>query len=160
MAQDVETAGVNPVAVEAHAGSTGFIDEELFEQDHTITGGSLRIGVSPRLTLGPEISYMVGPGSDRDLFVLGSLWVDLARPRRPVPAVTPYLVVGAGVMRHSESFAGRGAYEDFSCWGFAFSGGGGVRVRIGDRWYVAPEVRMGWEPHVRFTVSAGYRFGR
>lgn len=35
--------------------------------------------------------------------------------------------------------------------------GGGVRVFLGDNFYVAPEFRGGWEPHFRISVSVGYQ---
>jgi hypothetical protein len=160
LAQEARTFDDRRTGVEAHAGSTGFIDEELFAQDHAIVGGAVRFGISPRVTLGPEVSYMVGPGSDRDLFVTGNLWFDVVRPRRHGFTVTPFLVIGAGLMRHSETFGGPVHYDEFSCIGVALTGGGGVRFRLANRWYVAPEVRLGWEPHVRLSVSAGYDFGR
>jgi hypothetical protein len=42
----------------------------------------------------------------------------------------------------------------------SFTGGGGVRFNVNDRWYVAPEARIGWEPHIRITGTVGYRLGR
>lgn len=66
-------------------------------------------------------------------------------------AVAPYVVAGGGLMRHSNQFGGR----SFSSTEGAVIAGGGVRVRVTDRVFLAPEVTVGWEPHVRASVSVG-----
>lgn len=44
-------------------------------------------------------------------------------------------------------------------WGHSgtFGAGLGVTVFLNERLFVAPGVRLGWEPFLRSTVSAGYR---
>jgi hypothetical protein len=37
----------------------------------------------------------------------------------------------------------------------AFSFGGGARIMVNERWFVAPDYRMGWEPRWRIGVSVG-----
>jgi len=32
----------------------------------------------------------------------------------------------------------------------------GTKIFLSERWYLAPEVRGGWEPLLRATVSIGY----
>ena len=54
-------------------------------------------------------------------------------------------------MRHADRFGG----ETFASWEGAVTGGGGVRVRVGRGWYIAPEFRIGWEPHYRVGVGVG-----
>jgi hypothetical protein len=99
---------------------------------------------------------MVGPGDDRDFFVTGNVTFDLLPARRATPRPpVPYLIVGAGLMNHSNSFAG----GTFSSSEGAFTAGAGVRVSLGERLYVAPEFRVGWELHYRIAASVGYRFG-
>ena len=135
-------------AVEAVGGWTGFVDDAMI--NHGIFGGAARWNVSPRLSVGPEVVYMVGPGDDRDLFLTGNVTFDVFS-RRPV---TPFFVVGGGLFRHSDT-VGIGS---FSSTEGAFTAGGGVRFLIGDRFYLAPEARLGWELHTRLSISAGWRF--
>jgi hypothetical protein len=133
---------------ELASGATAFLDPGDF--DHVVVGGHVRFPLTPSLTIGPEITYMVGPGSDRDLVATGNLWVDLTAPDRSGPArIVPFLVVGGGIFTHSE----RGCSSTEA----SLTGGGGLRVWITDHVYVAPEVRLGWEPHVRAMVSVGVR---
>lgn len=139
-------------AVEAQAGWAGFVDEGLVH--HSVVGGAARFYLTPRLAVGPELAYMVGPGDDRDLFITGNLTFDVLRPA-PSRAATPYLVAGGGLFRHTN----RLLVGTFSSNEGAFTAGAGVRVMLGERAYLAPEVRAGWETHVRLTVAVGVRLG-
>jgi hypothetical protein len=121
-----------------------------------IFGGAFRYPLSPRVSIGPELVYMIGPGHDRDLFVTGDIWFDFIPRQRGVPArFSPYLVAGVGLMRHSDE-----SLRDFVVHEWAFTGGIGLRIALNERWYVAPEARLGWEPHARLSGSVGYAFGR
>jgi hypothetical protein len=143
------------VAIEAHLGLAGFLDD-YEERDHTVVGAAARFRLSPRLSFGPEFVRMTGPGQDRDTFLMGSLWVDLLKPDPAEPdAIEPFLVVGGGLMHHSD---GNGIITYSSTEG-AFTFGGGLRFTVGRRWYGVAEVRGGWEPHVRLVAGLGYRFG-
>jgi hypothetical protein len=141
-------------AVEVIGGYAGFIDESFV--DHTVVGASARIHLSPRISVGPEVVYMRGPGFDRDLFVTGNLTFDLLV--LPVEArrgtVNPFLVVGAGLMRHSDRFG----TTTFASSEGAVTGGGGLRVWLTDRVYALGEFRLGWEPHYRVTGGIGVRW--
>ena len=138
-------------AVEAVGGYAGFIDESLV--DHAVFGASGRIHLTPRISIGPEVVFMRGPGFDRDLFLTGNLTVDLLVP--PVDArrgtVNPFLVLGGGLMRHSNRFGS----TTFTSSEGAVTGGGGVRAWITDRVYALGEFRLGWEPHYRVTGGVG-----
>lgn len=127
-------------------GYAGFLDDAVI--NHGAFGAGIEWVVASRIAFGPEVLYMVGPRSDRDLFVLGVARFGI----RPFSAaVAPYLVAGAGVVRHSNSFGGRALSSAEG----AFIVGGGVRLRASDRVFVAPEVTLGWEPHVRASISVG-----
>lgn len=135
-------------AVEGVGGWAGFVDDAMI--DHGIVGASAKWNVSPRLSVGPEIVYMIGPGDDRDLFLTGNVTLDVFTSR----PVTPFFVVGGGLFRHSDTVG----FGSFSSTEGAFTAGGGVRFAIGDRFYLAPEARLGWELHTRLSISAGWRF--
>jgi hypothetical protein len=140
--------------IEALAGYAGFLDESAV--DHTAIGGAARVHVTPRVSLGPEVVYMRGPGFDRDWFVTFNGTFDFVAQgaRQPRRRVNPFLVAGVGVMRHTDRFVG----QAFSSSEGAFTAGGGARVWVADRVYAFGEVRGGWEPHVRVNGGIGVRF--
>lgn len=150
------TASTRPKPVlEGALGWAGFGDEGIVH--HALAGAAARVYVSPRFSLGPEVAYMVGPGQDRDLIVTGNLMFDVlaptaARPRR----VTPFLVAGGGLYRHSNTFL-TGTYATTEG---AFTVGLGVRAWTTRRTFVAVDARLGWEPHIRLAATVGTNLSR
>ena len=140
-----------PITFEGTVGWSGYVDDSA-TLAHAVFGGAVRVGVTPRISVGPEVTYMAGPGTDRDVVALGTLWFDLLPPRRDLD-VQPYLVAGGGFMHHSEKSFGRSIAGTYS----VFSGGGGVRVRINDRVYAGVDARIGWEPNLRIAGHVGVR---
>ena len=142
------------VALEGTVGWAGFVDDAT--KHHAVYGAGARFFLTPRVSVGPELAYMVGPDADRDLFVLGSVWLDLLPPAAESP-VAPYVVFGAGYMGHRDEL-GRGPYY----WRHegSFTAGGGARVQVGDRVYVGGDVRIGWELHLRATAHVGVTWPR
>jgi hypothetical protein len=140
------TAGAQPAwpAMEGAYGGAWFVDESPVA--HHVLSGACRWPVTPKLAIGPEASYMIGPGSDRDFILTGNVTYTF-RARD----VAPFVVGGAGLFRHTERFASR----TFTSSEGAFTAGGGIRIPIGRRWYVAPEARFGWELHTRIQIGAG-----
>jgi hypothetical protein len=132
-------------AVEFTAGYAGFVDEETI--DHTVLGGALRVHLTPLISVGPELQYMIGPGDERDLILTGNVTIDVLRRR-----VTPFVVFGGGLFHHSGEF---GSSTEGS-----FTAGPGVRGWLNDRVYVASELRLGWELHYRITGTVGVALGR
>lgn len=150
LAPDLTRAQPSPLepTLTLSGGYAGFLDESV------IPHGALGLGaewmITRRVTVGPEVLVMIGPGSDRDVFVLGVVRVGLL----PFNArVAPFVTAGGGLMRHDDRFGG----VSFSATEGVVMAGGGVRVRITPRIYVAPEVTVGWEPHLRASVSVGMR---
>ena len=135
-------------------GWAGFVDDAT--KHHAVYGAGARISLTPRISVGPEFAYMVGPDADRDFFVLGSMWIDMLTPGRGRPVV-PYVVFGGGFMSHRDEL-GRGPYP----WTHegSFTAGGGVRVRITDRVYAGGDVRLGWELHLRAAGHVGVTWPR
>jgi len=151
-----QTSSERPApAVEFLAGYAGFADEATI--DHGIVGTAARLYVTPRISIGPELVYMRGPGSDRDVFLTGNLTFDVLRPHTNQPArVTPFLVAGGGFMEHRDRFGS----SDVTSYEGAFTAGGGVRGWITPRVYAVGDLRVGWELHVRANGGIGIRLGR
>jgi hypothetical protein len=137
------------VAVEGAVGYAGFLDEGTI--DHSVWGAAARWYVLPRVAIGPELVYFKGPRHDRDLVITGNVTFDVIAGSR----ITPFLVAGGGLFRHSDKFGA----QTFTSSEGSFTAGGGVRVPISQRFYVAPEFRVGWEPHYRISVAVGWRPG-
>ena len=150
---DVAGSGVAG-ALELQAGYAGFVDDATI--DHAVLGGGVRFHLTRRLSVGPELVYMRGPGSDRDLFITGNVTYDFAGSGGRPARVTPFVIAGAGMMRHRSRFGP----STFSSNEGAFTAGGGVRVRLSDRLLAGADARCGWELHCRITGSLGLTFGR
>lgn len=149
-AQSVPATPRPAPTLEATGGWAGFLDDDVIR--HGVAGAAARVYVTPRISLGPEVQYFVGPNSDRDLIVSGNVMVDMLAPTAARPKrTTPYLVAGGGLFRHSDRFNG----EAFSSSEGAFTGGIGVRTWATDRLFVAADARLGWEAHVRLAVTVG-----
>jgi hypothetical protein len=119
------SSGANVTFVGGYA---GFLDDAII--NHGVAGAGAEWVFTPRLAVGPEVLYMIGPDSDRDLFVLGVARFGI----RPFStAVAPYVVAGGGLMRHSNRFGGR----SFSSTEGAFIVGGGVlcELPIASSWH-------------------------
>ena len=139
--------------LEFNGGYAGFVDDATI--DHGVIGAAGRWQVTPRLGIGPEVTYMVGPRSDRDLFVTGNVTWDLVGAAPPrAGRVVPYVLGGAGFFRHFDQF---GPFAFASNEG-TFTAGGGARVWVSRRVYVGGEVRFGWELHARLGGTVGVAF--
>jgi hypothetical protein len=107
-----------------------------------------------RIGLGPELVYMRGPGSDRDVFLTGNLTFDLLSPRQGHPRrVSPFLVAGGGFFRNTNRYG----TLDFSYVEGAFTAGGGARVWINDRVYAVGRLPDWVELHYRLTGGGEFR---
>ena len=138
------------VSAEVITGWAGFVDDGTV--GHTVIGGSVRLQLGRRISVGPELVSMRGPGH-QDIFITGNLTFDVRSqtPGNP-PRVGPFLVIGFGGMHNTE----RTGTGDFSSWEGAFTGGGGVRVMLTPTLFALAEARVGWEPHLRFTGGVGF----
>ena len=141
-----------PVVLEGTAGRAGFVDDAT--KHHALFGVGLRVPIGRRVSVGPEI-VVTRAATDDDLFVLGSAWIDLG-PSPEVAWIVPYVVMGAGYMRHSQRFGS----ERFVSGEGSFTAGGGVRARVSDRIYLGGDVRVGWELHLRAAGHVGVDLSR
>jgi hypothetical protein len=136
-------------AVEGGGGYVGFADDGIV--GHSLVAVAGRVYVLPRVSIGPEFQYMAGEGGHRDLMLTGNVYLDLIE-RAPRNPVVPYLVVGGGVFQTRNEFL-RGTFTSNDP---GFTAGAGLRIFVGGNFYVAPEFRGGWEPHVRVSLNVGY----
>jgi hypothetical protein len=131
----------------------GFIGHAVFADDspihHSVYGVAAPLRVTEGLTIGPEVVRMIGPGDDRDWILAAAVCADLTSSG-PLRAgkVVPFVTGGFGLLSHSDRF---GTFNSLY-----YSGGGGVRVHITSRLYIAPEVLFASELHLRTAVRIGY----
>lgn len=125
-------------------GWIGFPDDSMV-LNHFLAGVSMRVAMVKGLGVEPELTFMKGPGEDRDILLTPLVSYEFGKGR-----VRPYVLGAVGVLWHRDQFV----------WGNALhaSGGFGVRTQINGRWSVSPEFRMGMPAHLQFKVGVGYRF--
>jgi hypothetical protein len=128
------------------AGWIGFADDSLI--NHALAGVSMRIRLTKGLGVEPELSYLVGPREDRDIVLMPVVSYEFGSRR-----VKPYVLGGAGLLWHRDSFSRSFGSPDLHA-----AGGFGVRTQVTDRWSVSPEFRAGFYFHLQFKVGVGYQF--
>lgn len=80
---------------------------------------------------------------------------------RTALTIVPYLAAGGGYLRQKTlvgSGPGSTALVPFTSSEGTMSAGVGARIALGSHTFVAPEVRLGWEPETRIAVTVGIRF--
>jgi hypothetical protein len=146
--------------IEVVVGRSGFIDE-VWDYFSTIGVGA-RWFVTRRLAIGPEIAYLTGALDGLEashLSVTGNITFDCV-PDGHDRRVVPYVVAGGGYLRQ-RTLVGRGpgtsGLRTFISSEGTVSAGLGARVALSSRVFVAPELRLGWEPETRIGVIVGIR---
>ena len=138
-------------AIDLFAGWTGFADDGIVSE--TQFGAAARWYVTPRLSVGPEFVHIAGESHSHQILT-GNLTFDFVSPTRP-GRVVPFVVVGAGLFRTSESFP----QSSFASSEGAFTAGGGIRYAATRRVSVGIDARVGWELHTRVTGLVSIRLG-
>lgn len=143
------------VILEGAVGLASFVDDAPIEYGYF--GGSDRAFVTRRIAVGPEFIYMNGPDGAHQWHLTGNISIDLLPDvvvggRRP--RVVPYAIAAGGFQRMTTQ-VGTGPFTSSEG---SVSGGMGARIALGDRLFVAPEFRLGWELHYRFGATIGARF--
>lgn len=139
-------------------GAATFGDDEI---PHGVVGGSVRVYVTRRFSVEPEVMYMRHSENDQDFIAQANVAVDLLKP---TGKFVPYAIAGLGVIRHRGTVSGldfttgvpRQFDTSFTSW--TASGGLGLKIFVTDKLFVAPEARIGREPTLRGTFSIGYVF--
>lgn len=135
--------------IQVTAGWAGFHDDDW---THNAVGGvTYQRRMSPHFLMGTEVAFVSNSDPrDRREIATNTLFIfELGSSR----TVRPYVLAGGG-MRNE-----RQRTEAGSNWirhGTA-GGGFGIKLAMGSRFYVAPEMRFGVNPAARTTVSIGYR---
>lgn len=129
--------------------------------EHKVVGGAVRVYITKRLSIEPEYLYLRHSENDQDQMFQPNVAYDFTDPTKRFVA---YGIAGAGVLHHKGRFFGNdfvtGAPRvfdtSFTTW--TASVGGGVKIFVTKRFFVAPELRVGREPTVRGTINVGYVF--
>ncbi|HXG32819.1 MAG TPA: hypothetical protein VNJ11_05595 [Bryobacteraceae bacterium] len=136
-----------PHELRGWAGLGCFVDESWCDVPHAVVGFGPQLYFSRSWSFAPEFLYARGSW-DYDLILLPSLAVNL----RSRGAVRPYAIFGFGLLRHHA--------RNVSGTGWTLQGGLGVKMFVNPKVYVAPEIRLGWEPFLRVGAGVGYVFGK
>ena len=140
------------VIADGSLGTASYWDD--FQVFGTAFGASARLYVTPRIAIGPEVTFVRPNESSTasQLIVLGVGSIDLHQGLS-----APFVTIGGGMMHRSSSNSLADANGGALVAGFGW--------RLGSRsasrgWYVAPEFRavifddVQWQPR----VNVGYRF--
>ena len=91
-----------------------------------------------------------GSNDEYDWTLTGNATIDLVRDTGPMArGFVPYVVVGGGYLRQATRIGTR----RFTSGEGTASAGAGVRLRLGQRAFIAPEIRVGYEPELRFGAT-------
>jgi hypothetical protein len=137
------------VDVKGSIGVASFVDE--LPDHHLLTGGSVRFYLTRRFSIEPEVLYLYRDSRHYDMIVMPNVVYDFGGSR-----VVPYVTGGVGLLRTTDS----GFARPFTHNEAAVTGGGGVKLYLTDRWFVAPEARIGFEAHIRLSAGIGYTWRR
>lgn len=139
-------------AFEGTAGWVGFGDDGIVSEG--LVGAMARLYLSPRISIGPEVGFIQGQNHSH-MVLTGNLTCDLRSPA-PGRDIIPFIVAGGGLFQTRENlFTGKYTSSEG-----AYTVGGGVRVRAGERGTIGVEARMGWEAHIRVNAIVGVQLWR
>ena len=129
-------------------GLASFVDES--PEHHLLTGGSVRIYLTRRFSIEPEFLYLYRD-KHYDMILMPNFVWDFGGSR-----VVPYVTGGLGLQRTTDT----GFLQSYSHNEGVITAGAGVKFYLRDRWFIAPEARVGFEPHIRISAGIGYTWRR
>ena len=141
-------------ALELAAGALFFADDGVVKEG--FVGGSARLYVLPRISVGPEIAFIQGE-RHHHVMLTGNVTFDVLDRLSGPRSVMPYAVVGAGLFQTKQQFPNN---DTFTSSEGAFTAGGGIRARVGKSVTVGAEARVGWELHLRVNGTIGIQLGK
>ena len=131
-----------PAELRFHVGRAAFLEDS----GHLSTGASYRHYFGRRgWALEPEYSFMT-EGYHRDDMLILNVVKDLTKPTR---RWTLSMIMGGGINFYRtkrSSWKGLGGLG----WGM------GLKVWASDRFFIAPQFRIGREPALRFSLTLGF----
>ena len=133
----------NKAAVRATVGGTRIFLDEPFS---ITAGGAIDLRLSDRLQVEPQILFS-NSSEFREIHVFGNVLWNLAQPDR---RLVPYVIAGAGLLSQTDKRI------DFHSSEFSLHGGFGVKAYFSERFFIAPEARLGFHAFPQFTVSLGF----
>jgi len=158
-----------PVATPAQEGSrpspkteikvtVGRAADDDGERPDWLVGGSFRYYASPRISVEPEVLYLTNGPGDHHLLVAPTVSADFRDPKN---SVVPFGTAGGGFVYSYRRSKVRDPkrqdeYESSHAIVPTMNLGVGLKFYFGDRFFVAPELRLGVAPFARLQVSAGY----
>ena len=143
-------------------GASDFVGVDDSSYPHLVVGASTRIHISRHWAIEPEFNYMRRSSNDEDYIFQPNVVYEFNSQVNG--RVVPYLIGGAGVIKHKSVFqssdfvTGTPETYDTSYTTWSASAGGGLKVFLSKRLFIAPEARVGSQPTLRATVSIGYVF--
>lgn len=140
------------VEVRATGGVISFADDGTVNQ--AAGGGSLRIYFSRRWSVEPQLLYArrtIETARDSNLFLWGNVQFDFVHRER---RVSPYWFASPGLIVHRTRF---GPFSQTNGEA-AFGSGAGVRIKLTDRVFVAPQARFGIADGVFAEVTGSIGF--
>ena len=149
MLSAVPLSAQRQVDVKGSIGIASFLDESF--DHHLLTGASARFYITRRFSIEPEVLYLRRGRTHSDIIIMPNVVWDFGGER-----VVPYVTGGIGLLRTSDG----GFIGGFSHTEGTISVGIGTKIYLNDRWFVAPEARLGFEAHVRASVGVGYTWHR
>jgi len=141
-------------------GASDFGDEDE-SYPHLVLGTAIRIPISRHWSIQPEFNYMRRSANDQDYVAQQNVVYEF---NRLGDRVVPYLIGGVGVVRHKSVFHGSDFVTsapvtfDTSYTTWSASAGGGLKVFLSKRLFIAPEARLGRQPTAGAQISIGYVF--
>ena len=128
--------------------AVGYSKIYLDEPGDLMVAGSVGYSLTERWSLEPEFLWFSGKDFEDVGFAVNGVY-DFSDPGS---RITPYAIMGIGYVRQLDKRI------DYSAGIITINGGFGVRIRLSEGLFVAPEGRLGREALPRLTVSLGYSF--
>lgn len=132
------------VDVKGSLGYTSFLDEA--PDNHLLVAGSARFYITRKFSVEPEVQYLRRDSRHPDWVFVPNFTYDFKTGRRTLCHHRPRRAT-----KLRQQFQPHRRIYQWGQWGQAL---------FTDRWFIAPEFRLGLEPHARLSAAIGYSFRR
>jgi hypothetical protein len=128
-------------------GALGYSKIYLDEPGGLLVAGSVLVVLTQHWGIEPEVIWIDSDRFEEKGFAVSCVY-DFGEPDQ---SVKPYLIGGLGYLSEFDKAI------NYQQGNLTFHGGGGVRMRLYKRLFVAPEARLG-SKEARLAVGLGYEF--